>query len=147
MPNPFVTMNITPKSGTKFSVPNVIDCSYSVERSPGVDGALGQTYYDVLPIRVRRRVSLPGDGLAQVEGETIKLAAATGQNAYFKGEVTLARADDPAAVIRTLRWDKGHICRLTCDVDGDEIIESFDVSVTSLTIDDQALKRAPSAKS
>lgn len=137
-----ITAKFTPNSGgTTFELRNILGLSYDISRQPGPNGRVGTMAHDLGYVTIQRRKSLEEKGLANLEGETVKLAGATAKNAYFKGEITMARADQPTNVVQTIRWDEGHICGISCTTHGNEITETIQICVTELKIDDSVFRR------
>lgn len=137
----FINCKFTKKDGSEVNINNISNISWSVDRATAPNGHVGMKGHRIYNIGFQRIRSLQNENVAQLENETIELASATEQKAYFDGEITVARADDANDIIQTIRWKNGHICDLKNDIDGDEITEIFEVSVTSLEINDSEFKR------
>ena len=137
-----IRVTITPNAGgAEVELKNILSYTFTLHRDPGPNGRVGTTAHDIGYIHLTRRKSLEEGGLANLEGDTVVLAANIAKKAYFKGEITLARADDPTNVVQTVRWDEGHICDLSYDVRGNEIIENLAICVTTLKVNDSVFKR------
>jgi hypothetical protein len=138
----FIVCTFTPKSGgEKFAIKNIEFVSFRVSRRPSDNGYIGSRAHEISTITIRRQKSLAEKGTAAMEEETIQLAAATQQNAYFSGEITIARADDKKNVIQTIRWEDGHIVDLQSQVYENSITETIEVCVPALTVDDSQFFR------
>lgn len=137
----FVTCKFQPDGGQEFEVRNILHYSFAVHRAPGSNGHLGKKGHDLDCISITRHKSLQDKEHSKLDNDTVKLAAATEKKAYFKGTITLARSDDSNDIAQTLRWDKGHICALSCVVQGEEVQEVLSVCVTDLKVDDYEFKR------
>ena len=139
---PTIVCKFTPtQGGSEFTVANITEFSFQFHRPPSDNGHVGMRNHFIGQLHFVRKKSFQDGGTAKLEDETVKLAAAVEKKAYFKGEVTLARDDDTRNKIQTVRWDEGHICNFSSSATHNEIIEEFDVSVTSLKINDSTVAR------
>lgn len=133
-----VKCTLKPGQGTgPIEVTNISDCEWRVQRDPAPNGELGMIAHEIDEILIERR----GDGTDDPGSVIVKLAGARERNAYFSGEITLAPPKDATQIVRTLRWDKGHIACLRETVTAAGIVQRFDIVVTKLTVDDAEFLR------
>ena len=140
MSDNFITVEFQ-VNGQKFSVDNVHSVFWQVHRPQAQNGCLGMRGHEIGVISFTRSKSLQVEGVAKLEDDTIKLAAATEQKAYFDGQVTIARADDSTNILQTIRWKGGHICELSNQFSGGDFVERFEVSVRDLEVNDSTFRR------
>jgi hypothetical protein len=103
-------------------------------RPPLANGHLGRAGYLLPLLEVTRLTPLNEDGSVDLDESILKLFEATGQNAYFGGELTLAYPSDPGTIVLKLSWKTGHICEHEYEPSEDGILERFTLSVTDLTV-------------
>ena len=137
-----MSVTFTPKQGgSAFAVRNVQSVSYGVSRPADRNGRLGSAAHEIHEIVISRLKSVETSEGPQLEDETVKLSAAKAGKAYFKGEILISRANDPEAILQTLRWEEGHITSLSCSAMENQINETITVSVTDLQVDDFSFTR------
>ena len=130
-----------PEGVAEFQVKNITVCRWGVSREPGPNGHIGRIGHDIHTVTIVRHKSLQDGGKAKLEDETVKLAAASEKKAYFKGTVTAAQEDDSTNIVEKLSWDSGHICHLAHEISDNRVIETMDISVTGLKVNDSEFKR------
>lgn len=106
----------------------------SVGRQPLANGHLGQAGFTIAPILVTRLTPLGKKGAVQFDDSLLKLMAATGEEAYFKGELTLAYPGDPGNITLKLNWETGHICAYSFQPTAEGIVERITISAPDVTI-------------
>ncbi|HEV8700015.1 MAG TPA: hypothetical protein VGV60_01940 [Candidatus Polarisedimenticolia bacterium] len=136
-------VKLTPaQGGSQFEVKNVTDLRWGFGRPPGPGGHLGMDGFDIDTLLLSRIKSMPDEnGKTQREDETVRAAAALGQRATLKGEITVAPANEPTNIIQTIRWDNGFISGLRTAVHGHEMREEIEVTVTGLKVGDYNIPR------
>jgi hypothetical protein len=138
-----VIVKLTPSGGAEFEVKNVENVTWGVSREPGPNGHLGSTGHDIHNVVVTRYQSMQDGGEADLEEDITKLAVATGKKAYCAGTITFAQPNDPNKVIKTVRWNQGHICALdgSGGANGTTMPQTVVLCVTDLKIDNSEFKR------
>ena len=139
-------MHYTAKFQTQFGeidIPNIELIDAGTNRRPHINNELGQKNHNIEPISILRTVSLQQGGKNKTETDLVKLAAATGERAYFKGTIHIAAPSAPDTVVRTLSWDRGHIIGFHTAINGNGMTESIQIALTNLKIDDSKFELAP----
>lgn len=111
----------------------VSSVTYNTSRNPNRDGDLAQNGFGIELIHIEREIR-PDPNNGSVENDIIKLASAVGRDAYFRGEIKVIHPTNLENPVKTVRWERGHICQYGNMVSGGEgemtIRQSLAVSVT-----------------
>jgi len=135
-----ITVKFKPKSGPEFEVPNVTQVSWGVDRTPAPNGQIGQINHNIGAISLTRDKALQQGGQVKNETDTVKLAAAVEDKAYFQGTITITSAANSTVTVQTIRWDQGHISGFSSIWSDDRMHEDITVAVTNLKVDDSEFK-------
>ena|SRR2546427_8862811 len=134
---------IAPNEGKEIEVPTVVHVDWSVGRPSGPGGNMGLDGHIIAPVAISRIRSLQDEkGRSGQENEIIKLAAAMGQAAYFKGEIRVFPSDDETTVLKVIRFQRGYISNLSCSVNDHDITEQIQITVADLQVNDASFKQA-----
>jgi hypothetical protein len=133
MPN---TITLTPKSGGEaFEVSHVMDFSWGANRSPAPNNYLGMDGHRLQTLTITRKVGLPVAGQAGQDYKISDLAAARGEKAYFEGEITHSRPDQPDNTMRVCRF-AGHVISIQETWNEDDITQMVEMAVTKVDLGD-----------
>ena len=139
-------MHITAKFQTQFGeieVPNISEIVHGEYRHPHINHELGQKNHNIEAITILRRKSLMNGGKNKNETELIKLAAATGEKAYFKATIQIATPTDPNNPVQTIQWDRGHVIGIHTVITEAGMTERIQIVTTNLKVDDSKFELAP----
>jgi hypothetical protein len=133
-------VKFTPKGSREFEVPSILTVSWGAGRSTAPTGQSAQNFHNIETIIVARQKSLKRNGKVSNETETVKLAAAVGNKAYFSGSIVVTSPDDESITIQTVRWDEGQICGIKYAGSPHGMVETLSIAVSGLKVDDVEFK-------
>ncbi len=142
MPNYRIRAELKPRSGEAIELDHILSLSWRAWRSPGPNNNLGQVGHQVDEIVLTRHKSLP-NGEQPAEDRTVAAAAAREQDAFHSGEITVARPEDPTNPVQTIRFDEGHVTSIQQEINGSRFVETLNIAVKSLQVDDNIFEPEP----